>query len=359
MVALFFYGTFRIWKKVCKNTCYKLFAIISFALLPSSHFILHLYFALFCQTTICEMPLLNRIEKDTCHNCGTQTTRKNLYATRRVVLLVHCIAPTFPNSPQNPKMIWITILLKNTALQNPMSPSSVNFIIKSFQDFTLYVNKETLNTECKSDHEQGCGCGTYSGRCWRSQVERRVAVYSIFLGWHRTWKGETQTIQLRSANSQQHNRERETWFFFNNLKCAAKVNLASGFILKNIEDGGFRYFYLHENNTLLDRSKLVCTHDDLAKLKRFFNKTDVNKSCSRERMNTKWRFYKLTNLTIFAVLLKDVPAGCKDAVLPESLLENHTINCLTFEENKRQPNNDNQCLFYALALPLQGYQRLE
>ena len=28
--------------------------------------------------------------------------------------------------------------------------------------------------------------------------------------------------------------------FFNNLKCAAKVNLASGFILKNIEDGGFR-----------------------------------------------------------------------------------------------------------------------
>ena len=27
---------------------------------------------------------------------------------------------------------------------------------------------------------------------------------------------------------------------FNNLKCAAKVNLASGIILKNIEDGGFR-----------------------------------------------------------------------------------------------------------------------
>ena len=28
--------------------------------------------------------------------------------------------------------------------------------------------------------------------------------------------------------------------FFNILKCAAKVNLAFGFILKNIEDGGFR-----------------------------------------------------------------------------------------------------------------------
>ena len=48
--------------------------------------------------------------------------------------------------------------------------------------------------------------------------------------------------------------------FFNKLKCAAKVILAFGFIFKNIEDGGFRYFYAHENNTLLERSKLVCTH---------------------------------------------------------------------------------------------------
>ena len=147
--------------------------------------------------------------------------------------------------------------------------------------------------------------------------------------------------------------------FFNNLKCAAKVNLAFGFILKNIEDGGFRNFYAHENNTRLDRSKLVCTHDDLAKLKDFLNKTDVIESCSRERINTKWRFFKLTHLTVFAASLKDVPMGCKNAVLPEPLLKKHTINCLTFEENTRQPYNDNLCLFRALALHMHGNQRLE
>ena len=70
--------------------------------------------------------------------------------------------------------------------------------------------------------------------------------------------------------------------FFNNLKCPAKVIPAFAFFLRNIEDGGSRYFYAHENNTLLDRSKLVCTRDDLAKLKGFFNKTDVIESCSRE-----------------------------------------------------------------------------
>ena len=94
-------------------------------------------------------------------------------------------------------------------------------------------------------------------------------------------------------------------------------------------------------------------------LKVFLNKTDVIESCSRERTNTKWRFYKLTYLTVFAALLKDVPMGCKNAVLPKSLLKNCTINCLTYEENTRQPYNHNLGLFRALALHLHGNQRLE
>ena len=76
-------------------------------------------------------------------------------------------------------------------------------------------------------------------------------------------------------------------------------------------------------------------------------------------MNTKWRFYRLTNSTVLAASLKDVPMGCKNAVLPEPLLKNCTINCLTYEEKTRQPNNDNLCLFRALALDMHGNQRLE
>ena len=51
--------------------------------------------------------------------------------------------------------------------------------------------------------------------------------------------------------------------------------------------------------------------------------------------------------------------GCRNAVLPEPLLRNGTINCLTYEENTRQPYNDSLCLFRALALHLHGTQRLE
>ena len=148
-------------------------------------------------------------------------------------------------------------------------------------------------------------------------------------------------------------------YVFEELKTAAKVKLSIGFVLKNIEDRMCRYFYVHENKTIMERSKLVCTQVDMTNLKDRLQKMDSVDICTRERHNTKWKFYKLTNLTIFAALLKDVPVGCKDTTLPEPLLKNHDVNCLIFGRNTRQLYNDNLCLFRALALHLHGNEKLE
>ena len=51
--------------------------------------------------------------------------------------------------------------------------------------------------------------------------------------------------------------------------------------------------------------------------------------------------------------------GCRDVVLPESLLRNRSINWLTYEQNTKKPYKDNPCLFRALALHLHGNERLE
>ena len=102
----------------------------------------------------------------------------------------------------------------------------------------------------------------------------------------------------------------------------------------------------------------LCTKDDLAKLKDLI-KTDYIGFCDRERVNTTWRFYRLTYLTVFAALLKDAPMGCKDAVLPEPVLQNYIVHCVTDEQNRRQPDNHNLYLFRALVPHLQGNQRLE
>ena len=148
-------------------------------------------------------------------------------------------------------------------------------------------------------------------------------------------------------------------YVFKELKSAAKANLAFGFVLKNIENGMCRYFYAHENNTVMERSKLVCTPDDITNLKDKSHKMDIVDLCTRERTNTNWKFYKLTNLKVFAAQLKNVPMGCNDTVLPEPLLRKCNVNCLTFERKTWQPYDDNLCLFRALALRLHGNEKLE
>ena len=89
----------------------------------------------------------------------------------------------------------------------------------------------------------------------------------------------------------------------------------------------------------------MCTPDDIPNLKEKLQKMDIVDLCTRERANTKWKFYKLTNLTVFAALLKDVPMGCKDSALPEPLLKNHNVNCLTYEQNTKKTIQRQSLLF--------------
>ena len=126
-------------------------------------------------------------------------------------------------------------------------------------------------------------------------------------------------------------------YVFKEMKCGAKVNLAFGFVLNNIEDGMCRYFYAHENNTIMESSKLLCTQADMANLKDRIKKMDILHMCTRERAITKWKIYKPTNLTVFASLLNDVPMGCKHTVLLEPLLKNHKMNCLFLRKIRYNP----------------------
>ena len=95
---------FSVYGKNMQNTCYKVFAITSFALLPSNHFKLHVYFRLVYQTTNIEMPSLIRKEETTSENCGTQTTRNIIvrHKKRCSVGTLYCTqCPNFFTKSQN------------------------------------------------------------------------------------------------------------------------------------------------------------------------------------------------------------------------------------------------------------------
>ena len=160
MFSLAFYGCSSFLRNfpykgyICKITCYNIFAIISFALLPSSRFNLHVYFRLLWQTPIIEMPSLNRNEKFTCENCGTQITKLNLARHKKScsVGTLYCTqCPNFSTKSQNDLNYHIA---KKYSAAEPDITFKCKFCFQEFPGF--YALCQHRNTQ----HGMQIGSGT-------------------------------------------------------------------------------------------------------------------------------------------------------------------------------------------------------
>ena len=306
------------------------------------------------------MPSLIRKEKITCEKCGTQTTRNKIvrHKKRCSAGTLYCTqCPNFSTLSQDD-------LNYHVARKHSVPRLSITYKCKlCHADFPcFYALRQHKNTQRGT--QIGFGASNFDvedivGDADDESLREEMESWKHFLtdtemenGRHRVFNFAMSFFDMSLLNDKLD-------YVFKELKCAAKVNLAFGFVFKNVEDGSCRYFNAHENNTVMERSKLVCTQADKTNLKDRLQKMDIVYIYTRKRTNTKWKFYTLTNLTIFASLLKDVPMGCKDTVLFEPLLKNHNVNCLTIERITRQPYIDNLCLFRALALHLHGNEKLE
>ena len=272
---------------------------------------------------------LNRNEKLICENCGTQTTKLiharhktkcsggTLFCTRCPNFSTKSLIYHFAKKHNTPKPVAIF----KCKLCYPESPGFYALRQHKYTQHGVAIKTANVDPDDIINEVDDANLKEELRSCQHFLVDSELERAR-----HKVFNYAIENFNAKIVDE-------KPGLSFNNLKCAARVNLAFRFKLENIEDGGCRYFYAHENKSLLDRSTIVCTRDHLAKLKVFLNKADVIESCRRERMNTNWRLYYLTNLTVFAALLKDVPMGCNDAVSPEPLLKNCTINFLTFAEN--------------------------
>ena len=82
--------------------------------------------------------------------------------------------------------------------------------------------------------------------------------------------------------------DEEARSLFQQFKVCNETESSSRLHFKNIKGAEFRYLFSHENNMPLDRSKVVCTKDDLAKLMESVTKTDVIESCSKDEHKMKF-----------------------------------------------------------------------
>ena len=305
--------------------------------------------------TYFEIPSLIRIEKITFENFGSQTTRNIIVRHKKrcstgALCCTKC--PNFSTTSQADLNCHIAEKHRRVRAKNTYK---CNICLEQFSGFyalrkhrssqhgiPIRTSNLDMDTLLEDIDDAELKEGLNFGNRFLVESELEKGRHSVF------------NFAMSSFNNWYLNEKLD--HVFNQVKCAAKVNLAFGFVLKNIEAGMCRYFYVHENNTVM-RGLNLCV------LKMIWSTWKLQKMVfviiAQEKERTLNGDFLNLQMLVFASLLEDKTMGCKDTVLPEPFLKNHNVNCLTFKKNTRQRYHDNLWLFRVLALHLHGNDKLE
>ena len=237
-----------------------------------------------------QKPSLNQYEKVKCENCGTQTPKLNLARHKKTCSAgtLYCIqCSNFSTKSQNDLNYHIA---KKHSAPKPDVTFKCNFCYQKFPRF--YALRQDKNTQ----HGMQIGSGARDvvveniiGDVDNQSLREELECCKHFLtdtemenGRHRVFKFAMSFFDIPLLNNKLD-------YVIKELKCAAKNNLAFGFVLKNDEDGKCRYFYAHENNTIMETSNFVRTQVQMTNLKDRMQKMDSVDICTREGTNTKWK----------------------------------------------------------------------
>ena len=231
------------------------------------------------------MPSLIQKEKITCEKCGTLVTRNNIvrHKKRCSAATLYCTqCPNFSTLSQDDLNYHIA---KQHSAAGPSKTYKCTLCHTEFPGF--YALRQHKNIQ----HGKQFGFGASNidvedivGDVDDQSLREELQSCRHFLVDSEIQKGRHSVFNFVVNNLTAQVIEENMDRVLDKLKCVAKLNLALGFILKNIEDGKFRYFYAHENNTLLEQSKLVSNKDDMSKLKEILRKTDVIESCTKREV---------------------------------------------------------------------------
>ena len=211
------------------------------------------------------MPALDRNDKVTCGNCGTSVTKKHLSRHKKSCSAGTLYCTQCPNFFTKSREDLNYHIAKQHSAASPSKTYKCKLCYAEFPGF--YALRQHKNTQ----HGEQIGFGASNidvedlvGDVDDQSLREELQSCRHFLVDFEIQKGRHSVFNFAVNNLTAQVIEEKLDRVLDKLKCVAKLNLALGFILKNIEDGKFRYFYAHENNTLLEQSKFVSNKDDMA-----------------------------------------------------------------------------------------------
>ena len=187
------------------------------------------------------MPSLIRKEKITCENCGTQTTRNNIVRRKKRCSAgtLYCTqGPNFSTLSQDDLNYHIA---KQHSVAGPSKTYKCKLCHAEFSGF--YALRQHKNT--KHGTQIGFGASNIDvedivGNVDDQSLREELQSCRHFLVDSEIQKGRHSVFTFAVNNLTAQVIEEKLHRVLDKLKCVAKLNLALGFILKNIEDGKFR-----------------------------------------------------------------------------------------------------------------------
>ena len=222
------------------------------------------------------MTSLTRKEKIICENYRTQTSRNSLVRHKKRCSAISLACPSCANfsTKSRAEMIYDIAKKHSRATAKAVHVCNAKYVLKIFTAFTYCESISGRNAEHRVDQElkmfviQLMGDDDNGLKVELEACKDFLVDSEMESGRHRVFNFVMDTLNAKFLLEKLD-------VVFDSLKCAAKLTVAFGFVLKNVEDGSCRYYYAHDNFTLVERSKLVATTGDLTKLKNMMSKTDL------------------------------------------------------------------------------------
>ena len=198
-----------------------------------------------------KMPALDRNAKVACPNCGTKVSKQNLSVHKKscyVGTLFCSKCPNFSTKSQNDFNYHIA---KKHGATKP-AVAHIRMICKD-----KFIGFYPLRQHKSQVHGHNIKTSDDSSPLLEGidddSLKEELRACQHFLVDSQLEKGRQRVFNfaLDSFSAEKINSKLD--YVFQQLKCAAKINLAFGFVLKNIEDASCRYF-LHTRITLCWRS---------------------------------------------------------------------------------------------------------
>ena len=197
------------------------------------------------------MPALDRNVKVTCENCGTSVTKMNLSRHK-----LRCSGGTL-FCPKCPNFFTKSGDDLNYHIAKQHSAAGLSKTYKCILCQAGFPGFYALRQHKNTQHGTQVGFGARNtgvedivGDVDDQSLRQELQSCRHFLVDSEIRKGRHSVLNFAVNNLTAQVIEEKLDRVLDKLKCVAKLNLAFGFILKNTEDGKFRYFDAHENNTL-------------------------------------------------------------------------------------------------------------